>query len=576
MKLQAIRYFLTFLRTYWLYELALLGLMIVSSAGSLATPYFLKIVIDTVFPQQNYTLLAQILLVLVAIYGVRVGSDYVSDRLYVWISTNMLADIRTELFNRVLHYPIDYIGANGSGEILHRLDSEVGRIQQALSQNITRLLNNLFTIIGLTIMLSLLNLKLFFVALSVFPFIAFNIRFFAPRLRTAYEQMNRKESDIHNFLAERLNSVKLIKIFNAYSFEADRLRQKQNELTAFNKTGIHLSALNRNLGTFWIALGPVLTLWFGGIDVMSGALTIGALVAFIQYLNRLYGPSIDLINLHADLQRIFVSMNRLYELVQQPVTPNPGTLQRLPEPVRQIRFENVHFFHQDKHVIQGCHLSFEAGREYALVGASGCGKSTLMNLLCRFYTPEHGTIYLNETPIDQIDLYAWTDYVTLVSQDTQIFHDSILENIRYNSLRDLIDVERAMTVTGIDQQVPHLKKGIHTLIGERGSTISGGQSQRIAIARALMKRANILILDESTAAIDSASENEILRRLRQEGTYDIIIFISHRLSTIRIVDEVIYLDKGQVAERGPHRELVTRRGLYYDLFRHQLDEPVLA
>jgi ABC-type bacteriocin/lantibiotic exporter with double-glycine peptidase domain len=577
MKAEAIRYFLAFLRTYWLSELALLGLMILSSACSLATPYFLKIVIDTVFPQHDYTLLGQILLLLVGIYAVRIGSDYVSDRLYIWISTNMLADIRTALFGRVLHYPLDFFGDNGSGELLHRLDAEVGRIQQALSQNVTRLLNNLFTILGLALMLSLLNVGLFFISLVVYPFIVVTIRYFSPKLRIAYDRMTRKESDIHNFLSERLNNIKLIKIYNAYAFETGRLRDKQTELTDINKAAIHLSSLNRNVATFWIALGPVLVLWRGGTDVMNGALTMGALVAFLQYLNRLYNPSIDIIHLYNDLQRIFVSMNRLYELVQHTTVPNAGTLRQLPGPVRQVRFEEVHFAHQDKIVLEACSLTFRAGCEYALVGASGCGKSTLMSLLCRFQQPNQGTIYLNDTPIEAFDLFAWADCVTLVSQDTQLLRDSVLENVRYNSLADLPGVERAMHITGVDRQVRHLKKGMHTLVGERGSTVSGGQSQRIALARALLKPGRILILDESTAAIDSASEHEILHRLRQAGLYDIIIFISHRLSTIRTVDEVVYLDGGRVAERGSHQELIARRGAYYALFRHQIDEqPLLA
>jgi ABC-type bacteriocin/lantibiotic exporter with double-glycine peptidase domain len=575
MKPEAVRYFLTFLSRYWLPELGLLALMVLSSAGSLATPYFLKVVIDQVFPNHDYILLEQILINLVCIYLIRIGSDYAGDRLYVWISTNILADIRTELFGRVLHYPLEFFGNNGSGETLHRLDAEVGRIQQALAQNLTRLLNNLFMILGLAVMLSLLNVNLFVVSLIVYPFIVFDIRYFAPRLRTAYEQMSRKESDIHSFLSERLNNIKLIKIFNACQYETDKLRRKQDELTELNNTCIHLSSLNRNIATFWIALGPLLILWRGGLEVIGGTLTIGALVAFLQYLNRLYNPSIDLINLYTELQRIFVSMNRLYELVQHPMVPNPGILQRLPEPVHQVRFEHVYFQHQDKPILQDCSLTLEAGREYALVGASGCGKSTLMSLLCRFYTPQSGRIYLNDTPIEQFDLSAWTGYVTLVSQDTQILHDSLLENIRYNSPRKLEAVEEAMAITGVDRQVNHLKKGMQTLLGERGSTLSGGQSQRIAITRALLKQASILILDESTAAIDSASEHAILQRIRQNGGFDIIIFISHRLSTIRAVDEVIFLDKGQVAERGSHYELVAQRGQYYELFRHQLDEPEL-
>ncbi|WP_298733927.1 ABC transporter ATP-binding protein [uncultured Chitinophaga sp.] len=569
MKLKVIKRFLIYLKPYKWHEVLLCVLMLMSSAGSLSSPYLLKVIIDDVFPGKDHKLLLQILLLLVAIYILRLVAAFFSDYVYIRLSNRIVLDIRKDLFNRIMRYPLSYFHNNKPSDLHHKISNEVGRIQQILTNSIIRLLNNMLTIAGLVIMLCVLNVQLFLISAMVFPFIYLNIKYFTPRLRKIYGRVSNGEADLNGFFLERFNAVKLIKSFNAYTFENTNLHDRQETLMGLHLKSIINTSMNRNIATFLIALGPIMVFGWGGSDVLAGTMSLGGLVAFLQYLNRLYSPSTDLMYLHTDLQRAYVSMEQLYELFEQPAERSAGAECAGGE-VQDIRLRNVTFGYNGVDVLSNCDLDLQAGKCYAIAGATGCGKSTLLQLLCRFYKPLNGSIAVNGVDLEDIDLHAWRDRVMFVSQEGCVFHDTIYRNVIYNSDAAPNDVRAAFRMAEMQDFLKQLPAGEDTVVGSKGATVSGGQSQKINIARCLLRRSSLLLLDEATAAIDSESEQLILDNIRGSGQHNIILLVSHRLSTIKKADEIIFLDKGRIVEQGTHEQLVMLKGAYYKLFRHQL------
>ena len=560
--------FMRFIKPYWLHELILLVIMVLASAGTLVSPYILKIIIDEIIPSKDIVYLITILLFLVGINIVRLLLDFYSNYLYAKVSNNIILDIRSELFNRILHFPLPFLDKNTTGDITHRINEEVAMVQGMLTGSIIRFIRNVLTIIGLTIALCLLNFKLFILSILVVPFILLSTKNFRPKIHSCITKAREKDSDILAFFIERFKNIRLIKSFNSYQCENEKLNLKGKDLLKINVKTAILSSGAQNITGFLVSLSPLIVFAIGGLKVMSEAMTIGALIAFIQYLNRIFNPINDFSYLYWDLIRTSVSMRRIFEFLEMPTEPVGGELKNI-DFNKNILFKDVDFKYDDKLVLQDFKLELQKGKKYAIVGNSGCGKSTIINLLLKFYNPDKGSIIIGDTDIKQIDTHELRNHIALISQDNQLFYDSIFENIKYgNPDSTKTDVENAMKLTGLDSFLSCTE----SIIGNEGTLLSGGQKQRIAIARGLLKNADIMILDESTSALDSESEYQIFDSISNHFTGKTIILISHRFSTIKKVDEIICLDKGKVVEQGTHDNLIALRGTYWKLFRKQIEE----
>lgn len=570
MKVRLILRFARYLRKYWGQELVLLLLMVLSSAAALVSPYVLKIIIDRVFPAHDYRLLVEILCFLLAVNVLRLGVGFASDYLFEWISNCITRDIRMHLFRHLMQLPLSFFNKNKAGDLVHRVNSEVNSIQSILTGTIVRLVNSACTIIGLGVMLCILNYQLFFIAMAVMPFIFLNTRWFQPKIQRTVKVAHEKDADILSFLMERFTSMKLIKSYDRSDFEEHKLLRKIQEQIELNLKNVRLTATTRNITMLFTMLVPLLVLGVGGRQVMMGTMTVGALVAFIQYMNRIFDPFRNLMGLYFDAIRAAISMQRIFDLEE--VSPEEEGGETEVNARQDIVCKDVGFDYDKLPVLQGVNFTFRAGKKYALVGGSGCGKSTLMALLCRFYQPTQGQIYLGSKEIGALQVRALRRRIALVTQDNQLFHECIADNIRYGRTDcEFAEIEKAADDTGIGEHLRQLPEGYNTFIGDRGAGLSGGQQQRIAIARAILKNADILILDEATSALDSDSEKNILENLCRSYVDKTIIVISHRLSAIRNMDEIVCLDKGRVVESGGHEELLQRRGVYWGLFREQIE-----
>lgn len=563
--------FLRFIKPYWGQEILLFVLMVLVSAGTLVSPYVLKIIIDDIIPSGNLKYLLQILAILVTINLVRILIGFCSDYLYTWVSNHIMLDIRKELFNRILHFPVGFFDKNKTGDVTHRINEEVNNVQGMLTGSLMRFIRNTLTLAGLAVALCLLNWKLFLVSMVVLPFVIINTRHFQPGIHKLYTQSREKDADVLDFFGERFNNIKLIKTFNRYQFENLKLTEKIKDLISLNLKSTIQSSTTQSISTFLISLSPLIVFAWGGQQVITGAMSLGALIAFIQYLNRIFNPVNDSMGLYWDVVRTSVSMKRIFEFMELPTEKlfnDHGNRLKLNTP---LTFENITFKYENTYIFENFNLSLTPGKSYAIVGSSGCGKSTLINLLCRFYEPEKGCIRFGINRIEEFDIHELRNRIALISQEVSLFRGSIAENIQYGDLQsDIKHIEHVARLAGLSNMVNETIEGLNSNLGNEGAKISGGQKQRIAIARALLKDSDIIILDESTSAMDSECEKEILENIFRLFKAKIIILISHRLSAISYVDEIICLHKGRIAEKGNHSDLIARKGYYLNLVKQQL------
>ena len=565
-------YFLKFLKPYWVHQSVVFVLMVLGTVSSLAFPYIMKIIIDDVFPDKDYELLIFILLLLLGITIGNIIIGFCSDYLFAYINNRIMLDIRSHLFNHLIQLPLSFYDRNKSGDVVYRMSNEVDRIQSFITSSALSLVHSVLTLIGLTVALCWLNWQLFLASIIVIPFLVLNILYFQPKIKDITERGQKKGSEVMSYLIERFESIQLIQVYNAYKYENNRLWSQLNSLMDISMQNVTCSGAMRSISRFLTSLTPAIILGWGGHKVMLGVMSLGALVAFLQYLSRLFEPFRNLNHLYVELIRVSVSMKRVFEFLEIDIQKTSDSSVASPFSFRkEIAFNNLNFGYNRQPVLQNFNLRLEKGKKYALVGSSGCGKSSLVNLLCRFYESNTGAITIDHIPLTQIKLYDLREHIGLVTQENQVFHDTIWDNIRYSRPESTPEeVQRAISIAGLNGFIEKTEDGALTLIGDRGNTLSVGQKQRIAIARAILRDSDILILDEATSALDSESEGEIIANLQNLYENKMMIVISHRLSTIQQVDEVICLDEGRVVEKGTHEDLVEKKGHYWHLFRKQL------
>ena len=556
--------FARFLIPYWFFGFVVLICLVFLTVSSLAPPFVTKLIIDEILPSKRHSVLGFAIGILLAIILVNSVLRIVSDYLYTWAGSRIVRDIRIELYRHLVDLPLTFHNRQNAGDLIFRLNNDVGVVQSVLTSSVLGLLHHALTLIGIVIMLCWLNTELFLLSVVVFPFFVGNLVYFQPRITRIVESLQKQGSDISSHVIERLHHVSLIQLTNQSKHETENFRTLLDKLIGSMMRNVTYSVSMSAVSSFLVAVTPLFILGWGGYQVMLGVMTLGALVAFLQYTSRLFGPVRGLHDLYIGLVRGLVSMRRVLEFMQvrTHVEAHGGRKQFVYD--RTIEFKEVHFSFEGQAVLQGVNLNLIKGKTYALVGVSGGGKTTLANLLCGFYSPERGCIHVDGVPLKEIGLNELRQHVGLVSQRVHLFHDSIWENIRYGARgQELQEIEPVIRNVGLDTL------DLHAEIGDQGAQLSGGQQQRIAIARAMMRPVELLILDEATAALDPVSEEAIIQYVRRSLHGKTLLLISHRLSVVRDVDEVIFLEKGRVVDQGPPNTLLTRTGYLRRFFHGQ-------
>ena len=482
-------------------------------------------------------------------------------------------DLRNSVYRHLAHLPLGYFTRMKQGQILSRVINDTFETRLILTQIVTQSMQSASLVIVYLVILFGISWRLTLVALIILPVLAISLQPMLRRLRKGNLRRGNQHGEMTSVLQETVSGIRIVKSFGTEPYEEQRFAEGSNKYAKSSVKLTRLALLAPPITEIVGTIIAVLVLWLGAREVLVGGTMTGAtLLAFLTLVLRLLQPLKQLSQMRATAQSSLASAERLFEILDAPSEEQKDRGTRdTAKFERELRFENVSFSYDDARVLINIDLDVSKGQVIALVGPSGAGKSTLVDLIPRFYEPTAGAILIDGVDTREIRLPVLRSLTGIVSQETVLFNDSVRNNIAYGAPTRYTDeqVEAAARAGNAHQFITELPEGYSTMLGERGTRLSGGQRQRLAIARALLSDPPILILDEATSALDTESERlvqEAVDRLLQGRT---VFVIAHRLSTIVHADQIVFLDRGEIIERGTHAELLARRGAYSRLYEMQ-------
>ena len=558
--------FLKFLKPYWFKGFLAFFFMLIGVGLQLPMPFLTKYLIDRVLVMKSFRVLNIIGFVLIGVVLLRAISIFIERYLLATFRGRVLFDLRMRLFNHTERLRLAFFHKNETGYLMSRLSDDVNAVQGLLANTLVSFVQNCLVFIagiGATIYL---HPRLAFISFSILPFYALSIYGFNRRIREMSWEVREAFAKVNKDLQELLSGITIIKAFTGEIYGSLRLIRSVKEGIRKSVRLDILSTLFSIISVLISSAGPIVLIWYGCGEIMRGNLTIGGLMAFNSFLRYLFGPTQTLMNLNLSIQRSLASVKRIFEILDEDMEPyEEGKEVRLKG---GIEFEEVKFSYGREEVLQGVSFRIDPGETVGIVGRTGIGKSTIGLLIMRYYEPEKGRIKLDGMDIREINIRSLRENIGYVSQDVFLFSDSIRENIRFGR-RDASDkeIEEAARLAGADEFIKRLPEGYDTKIGERGVKLSGGQRQRIALARAILKDAPILILDEATSSLDRQTEREVVKSVEKISRGKTVIIIAHRLSSIRHADKILVLDSGKVVCEGRHRKLLRDCRVYERIYR---------
>jgi len=566
---------LRFLRPYWVKLAFAMAFMSLVAATSGLTAYLVQPVMDKIFFEKNGRLLVLIPFGVVLLYLARGIFDYLQAYLMGFVGQKIITDIRNLVFKRLQLQPLAFFDKTPTGLIISRITNDISLIQGAVADSFTAILKDAFTIIGLVFVVFYRDWKLAIIAFIVLPFATYPIIAFGRRLRKISVQNQKAMAKLTSFLHETITAQRIVKAFTMESYEGGKFNDENENLFRIVVRRYKVKALSSPVMEVLGGIAVAFIIWYGGGAVISGRSTPGNFFSFTTALLLLYEPIKRLNKENHNIQQGLAAAQRVFEVVDRvpEVADKPGAIE-IAAVKGMIDFIDVSFKYEDKMVLKHINLRIARNETVALVGESGVGKTTLVNLILRFYDVTDGSLMLDGIDIRDVTTTSLRENIALVTQDVILFNDTILNNITHGKPQDIQKVEAAIRSAYAHEFIAKLPKKLDTVAGERGVRLSGGQKQRIAIARALYKDAPILILDEATSSLDSASEVEVQRALENLMKGRTTIIIAHRLSTIMNADRIVVLDGGSIVQEGTHRELIGVEGRYKSLYQLQFrDEP---
>jgi subfamily B ATP-binding cassette protein MsbA len=501
--------------------------------------------------------------------------EYGQAYLMNYVGLRIVADIREKLYNHLQTLSLSFFTKTPTGILISRITNDVNLIQGSVSNTITGLVKDAFTVIGLIGVVIYRDWKLALMALFIFSLVIIPIKEFGKRLRKFSRKSQQRMGSITTFLHETIAGNRIVKAFNMEDYEKRRFAQENNRFFKIVFKRVKIRALSHPLMELLGGIAVAIIIWVGGYRVIQGELTPGAFFSFMTALFMLYAPIRDLNKVNLEVQEGLAAAIRVFELLDTaPEIKEEEGAVPLPPVSKGVDFQDITFRYGEETVLKDISLRVNMGEVIALVGMSGAGKTSLVNLLPRFYDVEKGQILIDGHDIRKVTFRSLRDQIALVTQQTILFNDTIRNNIAYGNIHCCSDQEiiEAAKAAYAHDFIIKLPEGYDTLIGEQGVKLSGGERQRLSIARALLKNAPILILDEATSSLDSESETEVQKALDQLMRGRTVFVIAHRLSTIRNAHRIIVLSDGQVVEQGTHTELIALDGEYRRLYDLQFKD----
>lgn len=545
------------------------GLIFGSSTGAILGA--LKETVSTIFDPSEVSLrlLIATAALLPAFTALRGVGDYFSRYFVEWVGNRVVMDLRSRVFGHIHNLSLLYFSSSRTGELISRTTSDTMMVQRAVSTVFGDLAREPFVLIAAVGYLFYLDWKLAFASLVVFPICIIPVALFGRKVRHSAREGQEKMADVISILQESIAGVRIVKAFGMESYEKDRFdrtnRSVFGRLMKVARAQASVEPVIVTISVVGLSMVLLYTRWVG--------MDSGEFFAFAAALVLMYQPVKKLSRIHLHIQQSCAAADRIFEVLDTEITvketENPIALQ---PPVHSIDFKDVSFSYEDQPVLQNISFRVKSGECIAFVGSSGAGKTTLVSLVPRFYDVTEGRIEINACDLREYSLASLRKQIGMVTQDTILFNDTVAANIAYGrqdaSKEEIEDAARRAHAHAF---IVQLENGYETIIGERGTRLSGGQCQRLSIARAILRNPPIMILDEATSALDTESERQVQAALDELMEDRTVLVIAHRLSTIMKADRILVLDKGKIAEEGRHEELLAKNGLYKYLYDLQFD-----
>jgi ATP-binding cassette, subfamily B, multidrug efflux pump len=575
-----------YVRPYWSLAAVALVCMFIEGLLQLVGPTLTKRVLDVAIPQHNMALVRFLALLFVVALLCQVVASYGETLLTSLLGQRVMRDLRTQLFAHLQTLPVAFFDRNPVGRLVTRITSDVEALNELFTAGVVAGLGDLFTLVAIAVLMIVTDWRLALAAFVVIPFVYLTSHVFRIYVRSSYREIRTRLARINAFLQERLTGMRIVQLFGRESSEAARFEVLNRDHLKANLRSITIYALYLPAIEVLtsVALASLLVAAVGRVH--DKTLTIGTVAAFLQLVRRFFQPLQDLSDKYNTLQQAMASSERIFKLLDTPSGATGGVAGRTIRPAGATRgvtveFEDVWFAYDrpgagpastatPEWVLKGVSFRASPGETVALVGHTGAGKTTIVSLLMRFYDPQRGRILIDGVDARTIPLGELRSRIGYVQQDIFLFAGDVMSNIRLSSPLSDDGVRRAAAEVGADRVIGRLPDGYHYKLGERGASISVGERQLLSFARAIAADPDLLLLDEATSAVDSEIEAEIQRALAVLMLGRTTIAVAHRLSTIVNADEILVLHHGEIRERGTHRELLQRGGLYDRLYKLQI------
>lgn len=548
--------------------------IILANIAAMAGPYFTKLAIDEIIPQKNIPLL--LIISSAFLFFLLLISWCLKYRIWhiTKLGQQILLDIRFDIFSHLQELPFSYFDSRPHGKILIRVVNYINTLSDLLSNGLINLISDLFNVLITLIVMFLIDARLTLYSLALLPLLFVITMIIKNGQRKAYQHLSNKQSNLNAYIHESISGVRITQSFT---------REERNELIFDELSNDYRSAWMkaiRIMRLLWpsvenISVLTTCLIYFIGIRQIGVKVSTGTLIAFMGYINNFWNLVINIGNFYNSLITATAYLERIFEtLDEKPEIQDKQNAQILDTVQGDVSFDHVTFRYEPKgrKILDDVTFSVNSGQSVALVGPTGAGKTTVINLISRFYDVDEGSVKVDGKDVREVTLQSLRSQMGVMLQDTFIFSGTILENIRYGKL-DATEEEiiRASKAVRAHDFIKELKEGYHTVVEERGSTLSSGQRQLISFARALLADPRILILDEATSSIDTHTEELLQKGLNELLKNRTSFIIAHRLSTIKNSSEIFFIDQGKIIERGTHDELMAKKGRYYFLYQSQYD-----
>ena len=547
----------------WLVISMVCMVIVASMAGAQA--YLVKPLLDEIFFNKDGTMLKLVPLVIMGVFLVKGLFSYSYNYLLQKVGQSIIRDLRNLLYSHIQSLPLSFFQKKPTGELISRILSDVNLIQGAVSNVLVGILKDTCQVIFLIGVIFYQDWRMASIAMISLPLVIYPIVNFGRRHRRLSRGSQQTTAQVSNILYETITGNRIVKAFSMEKYEVSRFAKTLDELFAIVMRNTRIGAISSPLMEVLGGVGISLVVWYGGSQVLADKSTPGTFFSFLTALIMIYQPIKGVSAINNSLQQGIAAAERVFDVldIQSDVAEKKDAIE-LPLIKDSIEFTNARFqYDKDTEVLKGINLKVKAGEVLAVVGTSGGGKSTLVNLIPRFYDVSSGSLTIDGTDIRDVTFKSLRDQVGVVTQQTILFNDTVRNNIAYGSLdaseEQIKDAARAAHALGFIQNMP---KGFDTVIGESGARLSGGERQRISIARAILKNAPILILDEATSSLDTESEHEVQQAIENLVQSRTTIVIAHRLSTIRNADRIVVIQAGEIVEEGTHDTLLPLGGVY--------------